>query len=209
MRPKKTHGLSKHPLCSVWIAMRDRCNNPKHKEYHRYGGRGISVCTEWLDPGTFLKWAMPKWKKGLQIDRIDNNKGYSPDNCRFVTSKVNNNNTEVNKEAKKRAKLIRTKYIEGITIKELAEKYNRGEQQICIILRNEQCIDPDYIVPESIKRKWITQEIADKIRAGFAGGLSRKELMAKYNITYNIVGCILRGETWNSPALHSKPQQIY
>lgn len=83
--PCKTHGLSGHPLHSVWCAMRSRCLNPDNSSYGNYGGRGITVCDEWSDFGSFYEWAIPKWSPGLTLDRTDNACGYSPSNCRFVT----------------------------------------------------------------------------------------------------------------------------
>lgn len=97
---KPTHGLSLSPLYNIFKAMHDRCENPKNQAYERYGGRGISVCPEWsLDNiENFISWAYENgWKKGLQIDRIDNDKGYSPDNCRLVTAKENSRNRRSNR----------------------------------------------------------------------------------------------------------------
>lgn len=76
--------------------MKQRCTNPKNKYFRRYGGRGISVCPEWAaDYGPFFIWATSNgYREGLQIDRIDNNGNYTPDNCRWVTAKVNTNNRE-------------------------------------------------------------------------------------------------------------------
>lgn len=85
------HGKSKHPLYSVWLDMRDRCNLESNKSYHNYGGRGIKVSQEWNDSfELFYNWAIEnKYEKGLELDRIDNNMGYEPSNCRFITKQEN------------------------------------------------------------------------------------------------------------------------
>ncbi len=74
------HGLRKHSLYSVWCNMKTRCYNKNRKEYKNYGARGITVCEEWEK--NFLKfyqWAVSNnWTKDLSIDRINNDKGYSP-----------------------------------------------------------------------------------------------------------------------------------
>ena len=90
---KTTHGMHTHGLYSVWCGMRDRCNRKTCRNYKNYGARGISVCAEWDDAGAFIKWGEANgWQPGLQIDRIDNDGNYSPDNCRFVTPAVSTNN---------------------------------------------------------------------------------------------------------------------
>lgn len=93
---KTKHHQSKTSLYSVWLGMKDRCYNPKCKAYKHYGERGITICDEWLgnDGSTnFFDWALSHgYKKGLELDRIDVNKGYYPDNCRWVTYLVQSNN---------------------------------------------------------------------------------------------------------------------
>ena len=81
-------------LYSRYKHIKERCFNPNSKSYKRYGGRGIKMCDEWLNNyQAFEDWCMANgFKKGLAIDRIDNDKDYSPDNCRFVTLKENNQN---------------------------------------------------------------------------------------------------------------------
>ena len=93
-----SHGKLPRPLYYAWLNMKNRCKNASAVHYDRYGERGITVCDEWkYSYTTFRDFAFTHgWQPGLQIDRIDNNQGYSPDNCRFVTSKVNNNNRSSN-----------------------------------------------------------------------------------------------------------------
>jgi len=92
------HGMSHHPLTPIYSAMIQRCTNIKNKRYMDYGGRGINVCDEWInDINNFFDWALSNgWKNGLELDRKDNNKGYSPDNCRLVTAIVNQRNKRNN-----------------------------------------------------------------------------------------------------------------
>ena len=79
------HGDYRDRLYSVFSAMHQRCNNPKHRHFRLYGGRGITVCNEWEEYSNFKKWALSNgYRPGLSIDRRDNNLGYTPDNCRWV-----------------------------------------------------------------------------------------------------------------------------
>lgn len=88
-----THGLSDTPIYYVWQGMKDRCCNPNSKSFQNYGGRGITICEEWLNSDVFIEWAIENgWKEGLQIDRINVNGNYEPDNCRFVTPQENARN---------------------------------------------------------------------------------------------------------------------
>lgn len=86
-----TNGLS-----DVLHSMKKRCYNPRHNSYARYGERGITICDEWLvDENAFYRWAMSNgFENGLQLDRINNSQGYSPENCRFVTPAQNQHNTD-------------------------------------------------------------------------------------------------------------------
>lgn len=77
--------------------MKTRCYNPNHKQFKDYGGRGIEVCEEWKDNfKQFAEDMYPKPFKEAQLDRIDNNKGYSKDNCRWVSRLENQRNRRDN-----------------------------------------------------------------------------------------------------------------
>lgn len=92
------HGLSHTRLYNIWLHMIDRCRNPKSKDYPLYGGRGITVCSDWKSLNNFYKWSMDNgYKDDLQIDRINNNKGYKPENCRWDTCKQQSNNRRTNR----------------------------------------------------------------------------------------------------------------
>lgn len=87
------HGLRKHPLYEIWKSMRQRCHNKKQKQYKDYGGRGIAVIEEWDNFQKFYDFCINNgWIQGLDIDRINNDRGYCPDNCHFVTRQINNEN---------------------------------------------------------------------------------------------------------------------
>lgn len=80
-----------------WRDMIRRCEDKTGVHFYRYGGRGISVVTEWKDFNCFAEWALKSgYGEGLSLDRIDNDGGYCPSNCRFVTHKENCNNRSSN-----------------------------------------------------------------------------------------------------------------
>lgn len=92
------HGEANTVLYRRHKAMLARCYNPNHKQFHDYGGRGIGVCDEWRDYENFSRWSRSSgYRRELELDRIDNDADYSPDNCRWVTHRQNMNNMRTTK----------------------------------------------------------------------------------------------------------------
>lgn len=91
---KSFPGASKHILYNTWNTMIHRCFNSNRKDYNYYGGNGIVVCERWLEFENFIEDMYKTYKENLTLDRIDTNKGYSQDNCRWTTKSIQVRNTK-------------------------------------------------------------------------------------------------------------------
>jgi hypothetical protein len=84
--PKRLIADNERAAWRSWQAMKNRCSNPKHPRFHRYGGRGIAVCEWWMSFANFVQ-DMGVRPEGYSIDRIENDGNYEPSNCRWATAK--------------------------------------------------------------------------------------------------------------------------
>jgi len=144
-KAKTTHGLSSHPIYKLFSGMKNRCYNSNDYHFEWYVGRGIKICQEWLtDFNAFFDWSIKNgWEKGLEIDRIDNNQNYSPENCHFVNHKENIENTReiiktntsgyrnISKVGKKYRVIVKSKHIGMFkTIKDALKARNNSHTRV-------------------------------------------------------------------------------
>lgn len=127
----KTHGLSNTRLYQIWLGIRRRCNDSKRQQYKNYGARGIKIQKEWeTDFVRFYEWSMNNgYSDDLSIDRIDNDKSYSEENCRWATREMQANNTSKNHfitfEGRTHT-LIEWSRIKGINYSTIRNRVRRG-----------------------------------------------------------------------------------
>lgn len=143
--PSESNKVSR--LYSIWYGMKSRCNNENQDSYENYGKRGIKVCYEWCNYINFKKWALGNgYASNLNIDRVDNNKGYYPGNCQWITK--GENSTKRN-NLQRRLNSIEVRQIRMLyasdkkfTHKELARYYGLAESPIRNIITYKNYKNP-------------------------------------------------------------------
>ena len=140
-----THRGTGTRLYSIWSLMKDRCTNKNNKGYKYYGGRGITVCDEWMhDFQAFYDWSMSNgYADDLTIDRIDNDGNYEPSNCRWATQKEQQNNRRNNH--------LLTYNGKTYTIAELSELFGIDKDVFRIRINNNWSIER--ALTQKIKKK--------------------------------------------------------
>lgn len=143
VHPKGTlkHGGYQSRLYHIWNGMKQRCSNKLSKDYSIYGERGIFVCSEWdNDFEKFRTWATDnEYSDNLQIDRIDNNDGYYPENCRWVTVQINSTNRRSSKLSKEMSRMIFNKVQQGeLSQEKIASIFNISQQHVSDISRGRR-----------------------------------------------------------------------
>lgn len=129
-RPYIKHRLSYQPEYRVWQTMRLRCTEPTHPAYPSYGARGITICDRWLNsPQNFIEDMGTKPSKKHEIDRIDNDKGYSKENCRWATRSENDRNRRSTRWVEyrgERRKLVELREEAGLTESQVYNRLRMG-----------------------------------------------------------------------------------
>jgi hypothetical protein len=129
-RNSSTDGLE-----GVWRAMKQRCSDPKHKSYARYGDRGIMVCDQWVNSlDAFIEWARKNgYVRGLQLDRIDNDRGYCPENCQWITPVENSRKSTATRLSVSEAEEIRMLVSKGVKQSEIAKRFSVDPSTISVL----------------------------------------------------------------------------
>jgi len=141
LTPRHARTEENKRLYECWVNMKTRCGNPKYHKSHRYSERGITLCVEWSRFLPFQDWALKNgYENKLQIDRIDNDKGYYPGNCRWVNNTVNHRNSSAVKLNIDIAETIRKEREAGTSEAELSLKYKVCRRQINNIVERRQWI---------------------------------------------------------------------
>ena len=160
-----THGLTQHRFYQTWRSMRGRCINPKDRGYKNYGGRGITVCEEWLDVRNFIAWCEMTHPntEGISLDRIDNDKGYSPENCRWADKTTQAYNKRMQKS--NTSGFVGVSYYDNIKKWRAKITVNKILKHIGLFLTIEEAVQArdNYIIENNLSHKLSTDYVKEQI----------------------------------------------
>ncbi len=157
IKPARPRHKGVDRLRKRWRNMRDRCEKPKHRYWANYGGRGITVCPEWNDYENFRSWALSNgFEHELTLDRKDNDKGYSPENCRWITHAEQQRNRTSNTHV----------FVAGkrMTLAEVCETYNMSSRLLSWRLSVGWTIEEAISIPPAPENSVIHRRESDFIK---------------------------------------------
>jgi hypothetical protein len=202
--PRRFSSLQEKRTYQTWADMRTRCNNPRHRSYPSYGGRGIKVCERWDDYELFLK-DMGLKPDGLTLERLDNNGNYSPENCKWATYREQSINTRRNRYFEiDGVKLPMVDYAKavGIPASTLSSRLNQyGWDTKTALNAEKNHIENIPNDPEKIKylRK-LTDKQADEIRQIYSKSrISMRKLSEMFGVSATSIANIIQGKTHANP----------
>lgn len=197
----KNHGhkMSNTRIYHVWQGMKNRCLNEKNNSYKNYGGRGIKVCDEWVNSfENFYEWSISNgYKNNLTIDRIDNNDGYDPNNCRWVNNEIQANNRRSNVIVEHNGENVNFKKLSqltGLSINLLSNRYKSGDVGKRLVRNLFE--DRNVRIGTLNNNNKITEDQAIYIKAKLKQGFSPINIHNETNISKHIIYDIKRGKTW-------------
>jgi len=168
MGRKKLHGLvglnNPHPLYRLYYNIKTRCYNASKHNYAHYQGKGIKMCDRWLEGVKyFYEWAIENgWEKGLSIDRIDSNKDYCPENCRFISISENSKrNCKLNIVYNKKRFKHKGSKLTIENVKNIKQLLRNGIKPIEIAKQFN--IDKSYISKIKLNKRWFEIQMSESL----------------------------------------------
>ncbi len=193
----RTHGQTGTTAYATYASMLARCENPNARAFARYGGRGITVCARWRDFAVFLADMGPKPSPSHSIDRIDNDRGYEPGNCRWATKKEQARNTRANLlieiDGVTRC-AAEWQEIAGIPQQTLNNRYRRGVRGRALLVPRLPEKPPLRGSANHLAK--LTEESAREIRAARGGGATQRQVGDRFGVSQSVVSSIWLGKTW-------------
>ena len=192
-----THGLTGTTTFNIWATMKARCLNANKDSYHRYGGRGISVCDRWLSFENFLE-DMGERPEDMSIERLDNDGNYEPSNCKWVTNHEQSRNKANNRWLEYQG--------ERLILTDWSEKTGLSKQVIHRRLKAGWSVADTLAVKVNGRRgkkgsensmAKLTEETVGQIKKLLLGSVPSKEIAKMYKLGESTISGIKHGHRWS------------